>query len=73
MTLSEYIKDTKKRSQLIKNAAISNQFLYQISIGLRPVPVAKCVAIEKATNGEVTRKDLRPNDWHLIWPELIDK
>ena len=33
---------------------------------------ALCVAIERATNGAVTRRDLRPNDWHLIWPELID-
>ena len=26
--------------------------------------------IEKLTNGAVTRKDLRPDDWHEIWPEL---
>ena len=30
-----------------------------------------CVIIEKVTNGQVTRKDLRPDDWHLIWPELV--
>jgi DNA-binding transcriptional regulator YdaS (Cro superfamily) len=30
------------------------------------------VAIEQVTNGAVTRKDLRPDDWHLIWPELVD-
>lgn len=29
-----------------------------------------CVAIERATDGAVTRRDLRPDDWHLIWPEL---
>jgi len=29
-----------------------------------------CAAIERATNGLVTRRDLRPQDWHLIWPEL---
>ena len=29
-----------------------------------------CVAIERATNGQVSRRDLRPDDWHLIWPEL---
>ena len=29
-----------------------------------------CAAIERATVGAVTRKDLRPKDWHLIWPEL---
>lgn len=31
-----------------------------------------CVAIERATAGTVTRRDLRPHDWHLIWPELAD-
>lgn len=29
-----------------------------------------CVAIERITHGAVTRRDLRPEDWHLIWPEL---
>lgn len=31
---------------------------------------ATCVAIERATFSEVTRKDLRPDDWQSIWPEL---
>jgi len=30
-----------------------------------------CVAIERATDGAVRRWDLRPDDWHRIWPELI--
>lgn len=29
-----------------------------------------CVAIERATGGKVTRRDLRPDDWAAIWPEL---
>jgi DNA-binding transcriptional regulator YdaS (Cro superfamily) len=29
-----------------------------------------CVSIERATEGKVTRKDLRPDDWEAIWPEL---
>jgi DNA-binding transcriptional regulator YdaS (Cro superfamily) len=36
------------------------------------VPVEHCVAVEKATKGKVTRKDLRPDDWKSIWPELAD-
>ena len=31
-----------------------------------------CVAIERATNGAVTRQDLRPDDWREIWPELAN-
>lgn len=37
--------------------------------GRIPGPVS-CVRIEKVTNGAVTRRDLRPDDWERIWPEL---
>jgi DNA-binding transcriptional regulator YdaS (Cro superfamily) len=29
-----------------------------------------CVAAERESAGSVTRKDLRPDDWQKIWPEL---
>lgn len=38
--------------------------------GRRPEP-ANCVVIENASAGKVRRWDLRPDDWHLIWPELV--
>lgn len=31
-----------------------------------------CVRIEVASDRQVRRWDLRPTDWWLIWPELID-
>lgn len=34
-------------------------------------PILHCVAIEKVTHGAVRRWELRPDDWHRIWPELI--
>lgn len=34
------------------------------------VPEKSAVAIEVATQGAVSRRDLRPNDWQDIWPEL---
>lgn len=37
----------------------------------RGVPLEHCSAIEQATGGKVTRRDLRPADWARIWPELI--
>lgn len=36
----------------------------------RPVPVRYCLAIERATGGAVSRRELRPDDWSDIWPEL---
>lgn len=33
---------------------------------------ATCVRIEAESSGVITRPMLRPDDWHLIWPELAD-
>ena len=32
-----------------------------------------CTAIDELPNSPVRRWDLRPDDWHRIWPELIGK
>ena len=40
--------------------------------GRRPIPIGHMAAIERFTDGAVTRRDLRPDDAHLIWPELAD-
>ena len=31
-----------------------------------------CVALERESAGAVTRRDLRPDDWQDIWPELAE-
>lgn len=41
------------------------------SIG-QAVNAVTCAAIERATGGAVTRREMRPDDWWLIWPELVD-
>jgi DNA-binding transcriptional regulator YdaS (Cro superfamily) len=38
--------------------------------GSRPIPVVMCVAIERVTGGSVTRQELRPDDYWLVWPDL---
>ena len=40
--------------------------------GAHPHP-RYCPAIEQITGGRVSRKDLRPDDWSQIWPELAKK
>lgn len=30
-----------------------------------------CAQIDVVSAGSVRRWDLRPRDWHLIWPELV--
>jgi DNA-binding transcriptional regulator YdaS (Cro superfamily) len=36
----------------------------------KAVSAERCYPIERFTEGEVMRWDLRPGDWHEIWPEL---
>lgn len=42
-----------------------------ISVGELIKPTT-CVLIEQHTKGQVTRKDLHPDDWITIWPELAE-
>jgi DNA-binding transcriptional regulator YdaS (Cro superfamily) len=54
---------------------ITPVYLSQLAVrqdGRVPSPEL-CVVIEKATSRVVMRWDLRPNDWHRIWPELIGR
>ena len=60
-----------RATKLAADIGVEASFIGQIVSGLRPVPPLKCVAIERATSGAVTRRDLRPIDWREIWPELI--
>ena len=45
-------------------------YLRQIAYGNKTASAETAAAVERATEGKVTRKDLRPVDWSLIWPEL---
>lgn len=60
------------RQRLAEKARVDPASLYQAmtgrGYGFKP---EKCVRIEKDTELELRRWDLRPKDWHLIWPELI--
>lgn len=74
MELKTYLLQERGRlSALAKLLSAHSPDVSRWADGSRPVPIEKCVLIEQNTNGDVTRKDLRPNDWHLIWPELADK
>lgn len=61
------------QAALARALEVTVQTVSQWISGVRPVPIERCVAIERATNGQVTRQELRPNDWMDIWPELTDK
>jgi len=45
--------------------------LRQIAYGYRPASPEVAARLEVATEGRITRKQLRPADWNVIWPELV--
>ena len=74
MDLDTYLRSgTETAASMAAKLGVTPAFVSHWRTGFRPIPVERCAAIEQATNGAVTRKDLRPNDWHLIWPELAEQ
>lgn len=71
MKLKEYLR-TKPGEQKLLAAAlgVSRSQMSQMVSGLCHINEKRCVFIEEFTKGNVSRKDLRPNDWYEIWPEL---
>lgn len=72
MNLNSYLnrEDATSAAALARDVGVSPTLVYQWRTGRRPIPVEHCAAIERVTGGEVSRRDLRPDDWQRIWPEL---
>lgn len=65
MDLKTYISDTAVRRALSEQVGTSPEYLWQLAErwrGRRPSRVM-ALAIERATDGAVTRQDLRPDIW----------
>jgi DNA-binding transcriptional regulator YdaS (Cro superfamily) len=71
MTLKEFLNDRPRGSlgELAKAIGAHTPDLSRWVSGERPVPVHRCKALRDATGGEVTLKELRPQDYSLIWSE----
>ena len=72
MTLNEYLSKNPigefAKAIGIKNLDQIRQ--WQHGYAKRKPSPGNCLAIERVTAGAVTRKELRPQDYHLIWPDL---
>lgn len=58
------------QAELARIMGVTPAMVNQLIKGHRPVPIEHCLAIERATNGQVTRQALRPDDFLKIWPDL---
>lgn len=74
MNLDTYLRGgAETAASLAEKLGVSPVRVSHWRTGFRPVPLKFLTAIEQATDGAVTRQELRPDDWHLIWPELAEK
>jgi len=75
MNLKSYLSSLERgaSSRIASSLGISISYLSQMASGKSPISAARCVAIEQATHGAVTRRDIRPDDYWQIWPEIDDR
>ncbi len=72
MKLRAWLSEARGRTQILAVALdVSGSIVTQWASGAKAVSAERCWPIECATQGAVRRQDLRPDDWHRIWPELI--
>ena len=60
------------RSSLALECGTTRGHLQNVAYGYRACSPALAAALEIATAQGVTRKELRPDDWQAIWPELAE-
>lgn len=72
MQLIDYLSAERGRGARVADASgLGASFLSQIAKRVRPCPAEAVPALERVCEFHVRRWDLRPDDWHRIWPELI--
>ena len=73
MELINYLKTLPfpDRDALAKKSETSVGHLQNVAYGYRPCSPEMAVLLERNTGNAVTRRDLRPDDWQAIWPELV--
>lgn len=54
----------------VEKTGASRSHLRLIAYGHRKTAPEYAAMIEAATHGLITRQQLRPDDWAVIWPEL---
>lgn len=57
--------------EAVKRTGTTRAYLRQIGYGNKTATPIVATSVERETDQKITRKDLRPDDWNLIWPELL--
>lgn len=70
MALPNY--SLEQRREIAKKIGIGEQYAYQISSGLK-IPSAALARQWNRADPKAALWDLRPDDWYVIWPELMKR
>lgn len=71
MNLQGYINEERgNATRLAASLEIPLTYLSQMAAGDRSTSPEKAFSIERFTRGQVTRQELRPDDFWRIWPDL---
>ena len=62
----------QERKEFAEKVGTSVGHLTNFCYGYTSLAAKACVLIERESKGEVSRRNLMPNDWHEIWPELAE-
>lgn len=54
----------------VEKTGTTRGYLKQIAYGNKQASAMLASSLERVSNGLLTRKSLRPEDWGVIWPEL---
>jgi hypothetical protein len=75
MSLAEYLKpmSLEERNAFARRAGTTYLHLRNVAFSGKPCGVPLAVAVERESGGKVPRWVLRPNDWHLNWPDLAQR
>lgn len=75
MDLKTYFSTAERgeAARVAKEMEISASYLSQMISGASPISPARAVQFEQVLAGSVKREDIYPDEWHLIWPELVTK
>lgn len=57
--------------EAIARTGTTRGYLRQIAYGNKQASAMVASNLERETQGLLTRKSLRPQDWQAIWPELL--
>lgn len=73
MDIDTFLKlKTMTARRFAAETGMDQTFVHMIRRKIKPLPLKYAASVERVTGGLVTRKELFPDNWHLIWPELLN-